>query len=212
MLRVLLADDHPLFRAALRQAITQVAAETTFAEADHDAAVRQSMESCGDFDLVLLDLRMPGSDGFATLDWLRRQYPATAVVIISATEDAGVIARARASGAAGFCPKSLPLEALVAALRAVVVDCAEWFPAAGSGLPAHGPGNPLSERFASLTRQQFRVVELLAVGKRNKQIAAELGISEQTTKAHVSAAMVKLGARNRTQITLLFHEWRNATA
>lgn len=208
MLRILLADDHPLFRAALRHALGAVVPLAEVLEADHDAAVRQAMTTGAAVDLVLLDLRMPGSDGFATLAWLRQQYPAVAVIVVSATEDVGVIARVRRLGAAGFCPKALPLEQLVTALKTIVVDCGEWFPLPTVGVSvAPAPGS-LAERFASLTRQQSRVVELLVLGKLNKQIAAELGITEQTTKAHVSAAMLKLGARNRTQITLLFHEWQ----
>ena len=199
---VILADDHPLFRAALKQAVLEAAPGAALVECADAAGLRAAAAAHEAADLVLLDLMMPGSRSFAELAWLRSQYPGTAVLVVSAAENPAVLRHARAYGAAGFVPKSAPLPVLVAAIR-TVLEGGEWLPDS----PA-APGGPdsLAARLATLTPQQFRVLELLAQGKLNKQIAAELGISEQTTKAHVSATLAKLGARNRTQATLIYRE------
>jgi DNA-binding NarL/FixJ family response regulator len=200
---VVLADDHPLFRAALRQAVLQVAPGARLHDAADADGLRALVNATPDADLVLLDLMMPGSRSFAALAWLRSQHPGVAVLVVSATEDAEVMRQARVFGAAGYVPKSAPLPQLVEAIR-TVLDGGEWLPEAGAdGTPRRVE---LAMRLQSLTPQQFRVLELLARGRLNKQIAAELGISEQTTKAHVSATLAKLGVRNRTQATLLFRE------
>ncbi|MGE0583352.1 MAG: response regulator [Steroidobacteraceae bacterium] len=201
---VLIADDHPLFRAALRRAIEDAVEEADVIEAADAETLRAAARGAPDTDLVLLDLMMPGSRSFAPLAWLRSQHPGMAVVVVSASESAAVARAALAFGAAGYVPKSAPLADLVAAIR-TVLDCGQWFPAAALAAPEASAGlTAMAARLASLTPQQYRVLELLALGKLNKQIAAELGITEQTTKAHVSAALAKLGARNRTQATLAF--------
>lgn len=200
---VVLADDHPLFRAALRQAVLQVAPAAALHEAADADGLRTVVQQQPDADLVLLDLMMPGSRSFAELAWLRSQFPGIAVLVVSATENSDVVRRARTFGAAGYVPKSAPLPQLVDAIR-TVLDGGEWLPAVGAAGDSRRAD--LAAKLASLTPQQFRVLELLARGRLNKQIAAELGISEQTTKAHVSATLAKLGARNRTQATLLYRE------
>lgn len=204
-MKFLIADDHPLFRAALRQAVLQVLPDASILEAEDVTTLRE--QATEEPDVVLLDLLMPGGNSFAPLAWLRSQYPGTAVMIVSATENAEVIRQAQAFGAAGYVAKSAPPAELVGAIRAVV-DCGQWFP---PGLQAASRRVPdaraeLAERLATLTPQQYRVLELLAVGRLNKQIAADLGIEETTVKAHVSAALAKLGVRNRTQASMVFRE------
>lgn len=201
---VLIADDHPLFRAALRRAVEEALGQTVVVEAADAGALRAAAAQAPDADLVLLDLMMPDSRSFAPLAWLRSLYPGMAVIVVSADENPAVMRAAFEFGAAGYVPKSAPLADLVAAIRAVV-DFGQWFPPAAFAEEVRpAPAANMAARLASLTPQQFRVLELLALGKLNKQIAAELGITEQTTKAHVSAALAKLGARNRTQATLVF--------
>jgi DNA-binding NarL/FixJ family response regulator len=205
VIRVLIADDHPLFRAALRQAVLQALPEAAVEEAEDIGALRT--RAAADPDLVLLDLLMPGGGSFAPLAWLRSQHPGTAVLIVSATENPDVIRQAQAFGAAGYVSKSAPPGDLIQAIR-VVADCGQWFPAGALG-PARRPPDArqqLAARLATLTPQQYRVLELVALGRLNKQIAAELGIEETTVKAHVSAALAKLGARNRTQASMVFRE------
>jgi DNA-binding NarL/FixJ family response regulator len=200
---VVLADDHPLFRAALRQAVLQVSPDAALLEASDAEGLRSVVGTHPDADLVLLDLMMPGSRSFAELAWLRSQHPAIAVLVVSASEDTDVIRQAAGFGAAGYVRKSSPLPQLVDAIR-TVLDGGVWLPEPAA--EAGADRGELAARLASLTPQQFRVLELLARGRLNKQIAAELGISEQTTKAHVSATLAKLGVRNRTQASLLYGE------
>lgn len=206
-MRVLVADDHPLFRAALRLALAQAVPDAEAIEAHDVDTLRAAMAVPPEPDLVLLDLLMPGAQSFAPLAWLRNQYPGTAVMIVSANEDPDVIRRAQEFGAAGYVVKSAAQTELIAAIR-TVVDCGQWFPA-GLVATARRPADAresLAARLNSLTPQQYRVLELVARGRLNKQIAAELSIEETTVKAHVSAALAKLGVRNRTQASLVFRE------
>ncbi len=206
-MRVLVADDHPLFRAALRQALTQAVPEAEVVEAYDVESLRAAAGGGAEPELVLLDLLMPGAKSFAPLTWLRNQFPGAAVLVVSANEDPDVIRRARVFGAAGYVVKSAAQSELIAAIRAVV-DCGEWFPS-GIALAAgraDAERESLAARLNSLTPQQYRVLELVARGRLNKQIAGELSIEETTVKSHVSAALAKLGARNRTQATLVFRE------
>ncbi|HEX9707896.1 MAG TPA: response regulator transcription factor [Steroidobacteraceae bacterium] len=206
-MRVLVADDHPLFRAALRQALMLAVPDADIAEAHDVETLRAAAGAGAEPDLVLLDLLMPGAKSFAPLAWLRSQFPGTAVMIVSANEDPDVIRRARLFGAAGYVVKSAAPSELISAIRAVA-DCGEWFPAgiAAMARRAEDSRELLATRLNSLTPQQFRVLELAARGRLNKQIAAELSIEETTVKAHVSAALAKLGVRNRTQASVLFRE------
>jgi DNA-binding NarL/FixJ family response regulator len=204
-MKVLIADDHPLFRAALRQAVAQVVPDAELLEAADVGSLRE--QAAGEPDLILLDLLMPGGRSFAPLTWLRSQNPGAAVIIVSATESTDVIRQAQVFGAAAYVPKSSPPAELVAAIRAVI-DCGQWFPAGALSGSRRTPDakQELAARLASLTPQQYRVLELIAVGRLNKQIAADLGIEETTVKAHVSAALAKLGVRNRTQASMVFRE------
>jgi len=206
-MRVLIADDHPLFRAALRLALAQAVPDAEVVEAHDVDSLRGAAATPPEPDLVLLDLLMPGARSFAPLAWLRNQFPGTAVMIISANEDADVIRQARIFGAAGYVPKSAAPADLITAIRAVA-DCGQWFPT-GMTVAERRPDEGaelLAARLNSLTPQQYRVLELVAVGQLNKQIAAELSIEETTVKAHVSAALAKLGVRNRTQASLVFRD------
>jgi DNA-binding NarL/FixJ family response regulator len=126
-------------------------------------------------------------------------------MIVSANEDPDVIRRAQVFGAAGYVVKSAAQAELISAIRAVT-DCGQWFPPGISAVPGDETRETLAARLNSLTPQQYRVLELLARGRLNKQIAAELSIEETTVKAHVSAALAKLGVRNRTQASFLFRE------
>lgn len=206
-MRVLVADDHPLFRAALRLALTQAVPDAEIAEAHDVESLRAAMGAAPEPDLVLLDLLMPGAKSFAPLAWLRNQHPGTAVMIVSANEDPEVIRRAQVFGAAGYVVKSAAQSELISAIRAVA-DCGQWFPAGivATVRRAEDRRGTLAARLNSLTPQQYRVLELVARGRLNKQIAAELAIEESTVKAHVSAALAKLGVRNRTQASLAFRE------
>ena len=206
---LLIADDHPLFRAALRAAATDAAADVATCEADTLDGVLALLESRPEIDLVLLDLHMPGNHGLAGLAAIRAQFPAVAVVVVSANEDPTTVRRALDHGAAGYIPKSAGLDELREAIRTVLA-CEQWLPPALRGAVTRTRSSPadaeLAARLASLTPQQFRVLTLVAQGLLNKQIGAQLQIQERTVKAHLSVIFEKLGARNRTQASVILRE------
>jgi DNA-binding NarL/FixJ family response regulator len=198
--RIIVADDHPLFREALQQALAPTMPGVSFTEAESFESLQAAVESCEDADLVLLDLEMPGAQGFSVLTWLRTQHPALPVVLVSATSDAAVMRRAVDLGAAGFIPKSSPIDTISEAIG-TVLEGEIWLPEAALALDDAqlSEDKELARKVASLTPQQFRVLDMLADGLLNKQIAAELDVSEATIKAHVTAIFRKLGVRSRTQ-------------
>ena len=207
---LLIADDHPLFRAALRQAAQDaLGRDVALHEAGTLPAVLAMLESYADIDLVLLDLHMPGSHGLAGLAAVRAQHPGVAVVVVSANEDPRVVRRALAHGAAGYLPKSSGLEELREAIL-TVRDCAQWLPPGLRAAVASAESAPedaaLAARLASLSPQQFRVLSLVAEGLLNKQIADRLQVQERTVKAHLSAIFERLGVRNRTQAGVVLRE------
>jgi len=206
---LLIADDHPLFRAALRQAAADAVADTRVTETDTLEGVLAALEADPGIDLVLLDLHMPGNHGLAGLAAIRAQYPGVAVVVVSANDDPRVVRRALDHGAAGYLPKSSGLDELRDAIRAVLA-CEQWLPsslrAAVARTQSASGDADLAARLASLSPQQFRVLTLVAKGLLNKQIADRLEVQERTVKAHLSAIFDRLGVRNRTQASVVLRE------
>lgn len=206
---ILIADDHPLFRAALRGAAADAIADLQVREAESLDGVLAALESDPNIDLVLLDLHMPGNHGLAGLAAIRAQHPGVAVVVVSANDDPRVIRRALDHGAAGYLPKSTGLAELRDAIRTVLA-CEQWLPPAlrGAVSNAHSSTDDsrLAARLASLSPQQFRVLVLVAEGLLNKQIADRLDIQERTVKAHLTAIFERLGVRNRTQAGVVLRE------
>lgn len=206
---LLIADDHPLFRAALRQAAADAVADTRVSETDTLEGVLAALEADPGIDLVLLDLHMPGNHGLAGLAAIRAQYPGVAVVVVSANDDPRVVRRALDHGAAGYLPKSSGLDELRDAIRAVLA-CEQWLPsslrAAVARTQSASGDADLAARLASLSPQQFRVLTLVAKGLLNKQIADRLEVQERTVKAHLSAIFDRLGVRNRTQASVVLRE------
>lgn len=205
--RVLIADDHPLFRSALVQALSGAMDDVEVRQASDLPEALAVLEAEQPIDLVLLDLHMPGNQGLTGLAAIRCHFPAVAVVVVSANEDPMVIRRALDHGAAGFIPKSADLAELTEALTAVL-DCRDWVPQrllrSVAEVASEDPDQQLAERIATLTPQQFRVLEMVADGALNKQIADELNIQLRTVKAHMSEIFAKLGVRNRTQAGIAF--------
>jgi DNA-binding NarL/FixJ family response regulator len=201
--RVLIADDHPLFRGALREAVNGLFGRVEVAEAGTFEQVTEQLETGVEVDLILLDLQMPGARGFSGLMYLRAQYPSLPVAIVSANDDPAVIRHCMEFGAAGFLPKTLGVEALRAAIARVLAG-EVWAPPdielAGA---ADAETATLIRRLATLTPQQVRVLMMLSGGLPNKQIAYELGVSEATVKAHVSAILQKLEVDSRTQAVIV---------
>ncbi len=203
MTTLLIADDHPLFREALRGAVQRVIPGVTLHEADSVEALYALAEQHNDADLVLMDLNMPGAQGFNALVHMRSQHPQLPVVVVSAREEAQVMRRALDHGAFGFIPKSADSDTIGRALTAVL-DGEHWIPeAAQSEPPIDEAEREVGARLRELTPQQFRVLQMLGSGLLNKQIAWELNVSEATIKAHVTAILRKLGATNRTQAVLM---------
>lgn len=199
MTRIIIVDDHPLFRAALRQTLAgagDVAAE----EAADLGALNAALEADRDCDLVLLDLNVPGAHGFSGLLLLRAQYPEVPVMVISAVEDPKVIRRTFELGAAGYLPKSVGPAEIRSAINTVLSG--EVFVPDGVSLSDDDKETAFVRRLATLTPQQIRVLMMLSDGLMNKQIAYELSISEATVKAHVSSILQKLDVDSRTQAVI----------
>jgi len=194
---VVVADDHPLVREALRHALQQAIAGVRVLEASTLPEAMALVRDAGPVDLALLDLNMPGMDGFTGLASLRSAEPSLPVAIVSATADPAVIRRAIELGAAGFLPKSAPLETIAQAIQAIL-DGEIWVP------PDPEAGNPseMAARARELTPQQLKVLSMISQGLPNKQIAYELQVSEPTVKAHVTAILRKLGVNSRTQAVI----------
>ena len=200
--RFVIADDHPLFRGALREAVSGVFERAEIAEAGSFDEVAKLLDRGGEVDLILLDLTMPGVRGFSGLMYLRAQYPSVPIVVVSANEDPAVIRRCMDFGASGFIPKTLGIESMRDAITRVLSG-GVWTPPdvdLESGSDAQAAA--LMARLATLTPQQVRVLMMLSEGLLNKQIAYELSVSEATVKAHVSAILQKLGVESRTQAVI----------
>jgi DNA-binding NarL/FixJ family response regulator len=199
---VLIADDHPLFRDALRQVVMATLPQHAISEASTFEGAMAA--AAGDqLDLILLDIGMPGMNGFAGLISLRNHVPATPVVVVSADESRDTVSQAMTLGASGFIPKSLEREHMIAAVR-VVLNGEVFVPVQGDAPSALVGGEEcrFREGYAALTQQQRRVLEMLVAGKSNKVIAYELDVTESTVKAHVSAILRKLRVHSRTQAVL----------
>ncbi|MGL4241586.1 MAG: response regulator [Beijerinckiaceae bacterium] len=200
--RVLIADDHPLFRGALRQAVSAAAPGAEILEAGAFDDVTRQINGAGGIDLVLLDLNMPGMQGFSGLVYLRSSHPEIPVLVVSGSDNAQVVRRCLDFGASGFLPKKEDIETMRGAIRAVM-DGGSWTPTDyDPGQPEDKESAELIRRLASLTPQQVRVLMMLSEGKLNKQIAYELDVSEATVKAHVSAILTKLDVDSRTQAVI----------
>ncbi len=200
--RFVIADDHPLFRGALKQALSGMGGEPEILEAGDFETARGIVAANDDLDLILLDLAMPGVSGLSGLVTLRGLQAGVPVVIVSAHDDPETIRRALSLGASGFISKSSSMEAIREAIAAVLAG-GIWSP---DDIDLGVEGDPeisdLIQRLQTLTPQQSRVLSMLAEGLLNKQIAYELGVSEATIKAHVSAVLQKLGVDSRTQAVI----------
>lgn len=199
---IIIADDHPLFRGALRQAVTGIEGQQTIIEAGDFEAAKAAAAQQRDADLLLLDLAMPGVSGFSGLMALRAEFPSLPIVIVSASDDATTVRRAIELGASGFISKSCGIEEIRIGIQSVL-EGDVWVPKSYQGGKEHDPDiEDLIRRLRTLTPQQSRVLGMLAEGLLNKQIAYELGVSEATIKAHVSAILLKLKVDSRTQAVI----------
>lgn len=195
--RILLSDDHPLFREALRATIHRIRPDLEIDEAESLAATKEKLDH-STFALVLLDLKLSDCEGFLGLLTLRSEYPKTPVAIVSATEGSHAVNNAIAYGAAGYIPKSARPAELAEALEAIFAGDV-WTP---KGVVGIGPSREAS-LVASLSPAQARILAGVMRGRLNKQIAFELGVTEATVRAHMTAIFRKLGVVSRTQAVIL---------
>lgn len=209
-MNVLIADDHLLFRDGLRRLLSQFKEEMTFFEASTFDEVRSLTDGSTEFELILLDLGMPGWTGFNELGEIHARLPRALLVVVSGSERRVDLMSALENGAAGYIPKSSSAKVLLGALQLVL--------AGGIYVPAEAIRGDLTVTFDTvaddtltnvgpgggeqLTPRQREVLERLREGKSNKQIAHELGLTEGTVKVHVTAILRLLGVRNRTQAAL----------
>jgi len=203
--KVLIVDDHPLFRAALKDAVAAASADCSFLEAGNVAGLYDTLERHPHIDLLLLDLNLPGAYGFCVMAHLRGSYPELPLIVVSAMDDARTVRQALAFGALGFISKSA--DAGTIGRNVLSVLRGEYVSPEGLG-PSSGPAVDVAaldvaQRLAQLTPQQFRVFGMLCSGRVNKQIANHLQITEATVKAHMTIVLRKLGATTRTQAALL---------
>lgn len=199
---IVIADDHPLFRGALRQAISGMDGQPEIVEAEDFASARKSAAEHQDADLMLLDLNMPGVSGLSGLMSLRAEFQNLPIAVISASDDPTTIRRSLELGASGFISKSCGIDEIRQAIRTMLGGDI-WTPDFYDGSREHDPEiAELIQRLKTLTPQQTRVLGMIGEGLLNKQIAHELGVSEATVKAHVSAILLKLNVDSRTQAVI----------
>jgi len=199
---IIIADDHPLFRDALRQAVGGMEGARAIVEAGDYEAARAAAKTNPDADLMLLDLAMPGISGFSGLMSLRAEFAGLPIIIISATDDPTTVRRALELGASGFISKSAGIDEIRRGVQTVLAGDIATPASYQEGREADPEIAELIRRLQTLTPQQSRVLAMVSEGLLNKQIAYELGVSEATVKAHVSAILLKLDVDSRTQAVI----------
>jgi len=202
-MKIILADDHPLFRQALTITLKSHFSSAVIVDAENIPELESHLESEEKADLLLLDLDIPGAHGFNSLISIRRSHPDLGIVVISGFEDKETIHKAMSFGAAGFIPKSTPVPKMVVAIEEVL-NGTLWTPD-GEFNPSDKT-NDIDDKIASLTPKQHEILLMFADGLLNKQIASQLGTSESTIKSHASIIFLKLGVRNRTQAVITLNE------
>jgi DNA-binding NarL/FixJ family response regulator len=204
-MRILIVDDHPMFRDAVRSAAHAALPGARIMEANSLGAACEIIAQVGGFDILLLDLVLPGISGFDGLISIRTRFPRLPVIIVSSLDDARIAGEAIRLGAAGFVPKTAGKAVLAEALSTVLsgsVYLPQQLTQIAGVTHTSADGKAIAARIAGLTPSQFRVLQCIRRGLLNKQIAHELGIAERTVKAHVTEILRKLGLTSRTQIVV----------
>lgn len=206
--KVIIADDHPLFRTALKQAIVECIDDDETLEVDNFHDLLKAVTNNNSLEIVFLDLHMPGNDGFTGLTQLQNHFPDIVVIMVSSDDNSETMQKAINFGAAAFIPKSADLTTIAQAIDTVLEG--------GIWLPKHIEFNAdqkidlahqkLAKQLSQLTPQQYIVLTQIADGQLNKQIAYDLDIKETTVKKHVSAILLKLEVNNRTLAGLAYQE------
>jgi DNA-binding NarL/FixJ family response regulator len=205
MYKVLIADDHPLFRNALKQVLINQSVKMDIQEAQDFTATINALNNDPDIDLLFLDLNMPGGQDLASISAVRAQFPNTLIIIVSADEQSHTITKCVQLGASAYIPKSVDMSQISEALNAVLSG-EQWLPKDYQLAEPAPTEKAFFEQLEKLTPHQLKVLGLIAQGLLNKQIAYELNISESTVKQHASAVLKKLGVYNRTQAGVIFNQ------
>nr|WP_136249738.1 response regulator transcription factor [Ningiella ruwaisensis] len=206
----LIADDHPLFRAALNQVLSEQLG-LNVQQANDFKQTQAYLNMHPDTDLLCLDLNMPDSDGLGGITSIRAEFPNTLIIVVSADENQSTISKCIALGASAFIPKSVGLESISEAVRAVL-DGEQWLPPDYQISGDFEQENRELRLLETLTPHQLKVLNMIAGGLLNKQIAYELNISESTVKQHASAVLKKLGVNNRTQAGIMYKQMMSIDA
>ncbi len=210
-MKILVVDDHPLIREALRQVLQSLDPDLELLEAQSCDEALEMTQRHTDISLILLDITLPGADGYEVLRRLREDYPDIPVVVLSAADQPEAVTRAIDGGAMGFIPKTSSSQLLLNALR-LVLSGAIYLPLEvlrkeqdiGPATP-RAPATPSELRDPAeigLTARQAQVLALLVQGKPNKLICRALNLAEGTVKIHVTAILKTLGVMNRTQAVI----------
>ncbi|MFC0120208.1 LuxR C-terminal-related transcriptional regulator [Pseudoalteromonas xiamenensis] len=204
MSQFLIADDHPLFREALKGALLSRIEGLTVFESDNFDGTLAVLSEQEDLDLLLLDLHMPGNGDLYGLIRIREDYPSLPIAVVSGSEDLTIVSKVMGYGAMGFIPKASSSDDIAYAIEQIL-EGESWLPESIKDKVAAitVEDKELAQQVASLTPQQYKVLQYLHEGLLNKQIAYELNISEATVKAHITAIFRKLGVYNRTQAVLI---------
>ncbi len=199
--RILIVDDHPLFRQALVMATNNVAADAQITQAGNLEAAVNAVSENSDFSLILLDLKIPGANGYSGVALIHSEAPNSPILVISSAEPAKAATEAKRFGAIGFISKDNDLGAIELAIKDAL-DGKFNQSASDNNYSIDAEVDDMAQKVASLTPMQLRVLLGVLSGRLNKQIAYDLGISEATVKAHLTAIFKKLDVGNRTQAAL----------
>lgn len=206
-MRILIADDHPLFLDAMVQMAAKTFAGATCCAALDFSSASAMVHDDESFDLIILDFYLPGVQGFSGLLELRRRAPATPIVLVTAAQEEGLVQQSAQLGVSAYLPKATPASEMQRVLQDVRNGMTHFPSPEVLGVrPASRIGDAASEvAGAVLTARQLDVLRLMGEGKSNKEIARELNISQETVKVHISAILRKLNVSSRTQAVVHAH-------
>lgn len=203
MYKFLIADDHPLFRDALKGAVTSCFDGAKFLDSDCLDSTISALRKNRNISMLILDLHMPGCDNFYGLLRVREVFPDLPIAVLSASDSPETVAQVMEFGASGFIPKTTPTHVIGEALKAIL-DGQVWLPEELEQAISEvdREAKDIAVKLRELTPKQFQVLKLLKDGLMNKQIADNLSVTEATVKAHIGVIFKKLDVKTRTQIVL----------